>query len=129
MDRISSPEQLSDYLRVTNPGIWCVLSAVILLLAGIIVWASVGVLETSVDAKAVVLSEKAEIIITGAESSEIKSGMKLRIASNEYIISETGTDEYGRSVASAAVSLPDGSYEAEIVVEEIHPISFLFESR
>ena len=22
LDRISSPEQLTDYLRITNPGIW-----------------------------------------------------------------------------------------------------------
>ncbi|HAG12584.1 MAG TPA: NHLP bacteriocin system secretion protein, partial [Ruminococcus sp.] len=28
LDRISSPEQLTDYLRVTNPGIWVVLAAV-----------------------------------------------------------------------------------------------------
>ena len=34
LDRISSPEQITDYLRVTNPGIWVVLVAVILLLDG-----------------------------------------------------------------------------------------------
>ena len=45
MERISSPEQLTDYLRVTNPGMWAVLIAVILLLGGIIAWAAVGVLE------------------------------------------------------------------------------------
>lgn len=31
MDRISSPEDLTDYLKVTNPGIWIVLAAVIVL--------------------------------------------------------------------------------------------------
>ena len=41
MERISSPEQLTDYLRVTNPGIWAVLTAVILILVGIIAWAAV----------------------------------------------------------------------------------------
>ena len=38
-------------------------------------------------------------------------------------------DEYGRSVAYADVSIPDGTYEVEIVIEQIHPISFLLESR
>ena len=33
--RISSPEQLNDYLHVTNPGIWALLICVIVLLAGI----------------------------------------------------------------------------------------------
>ena len=30
LDQISSPEQLNDYLRVTNPAVWLVLTAVIL---------------------------------------------------------------------------------------------------
>ena len=32
MDKISSPEQLNDYVRVSNPGIWMILFAVIILL-------------------------------------------------------------------------------------------------
>ena len=41
MDRISSPEDLTDYLKVTNPGIWVVLVAVIVLLGGIFAWSCV----------------------------------------------------------------------------------------
>ena len=41
LKRISSPEQLTDYLRVTNPGIWVVLAAVLALLVGFFVWMSV----------------------------------------------------------------------------------------
>ena len=36
MDRIQSPEQLNDYLRVTNPAMWVVLAAVIILLVGVV---------------------------------------------------------------------------------------------
>ena len=39
LERISSPEKLTDYLRVTNPGIWAVLGAVIILLGGLFIWA------------------------------------------------------------------------------------------
>ena len=46
LERISSPEQLNDYLKVTNVGIWVVLITVMLLLAGIFVWSKVGTLET-----------------------------------------------------------------------------------
>ena len=42
LDRISSPEQLTDYLRVTNPGIWILLAVTVLLLIGIFAWAAVG---------------------------------------------------------------------------------------
>ena len=40
VEHISSPEQLNDYLRVTSPAIWVVLIAVIILLAGVLIWAS-----------------------------------------------------------------------------------------
>lgn len=45
LNRVSSPEQLNDYIRVTRPSVWLVLAAVILLLAGIIVWSIVGTVE------------------------------------------------------------------------------------
>ena len=37
LERISSPEALSDYLHVTSPSVWLILTAVILLLAGILI--------------------------------------------------------------------------------------------
>ena len=47
LDRIASPEQLTDYLRVTNPGIWVILVAVILLLAGVFAWSMIARLLSS----------------------------------------------------------------------------------
>ena len=35
-DRISSPDHLTDYLRVTNPGIWVLLASIVLFLAGVL---------------------------------------------------------------------------------------------
>ncbi|MBQ9361529.1 MAG: hypothetical protein IJT96_10905 [Lachnospiraceae bacterium] len=42
IERVSSPEQLDDYIRVTHPGVWMILLAIIILLAGVIVWAAFG---------------------------------------------------------------------------------------
>lgn len=42
MDRVSSPEQLNDYIRVTSPGVWLVLAADIVLLMGACVWRIFG---------------------------------------------------------------------------------------
>jgi hypothetical protein len=39
LDRISSPEKLNEYIRVSRPSIWIVLSAIILLTAAIAFWA------------------------------------------------------------------------------------------
>ena len=38
-------------------------------------------------------------------------------------------DEYGREIAYATVTLPDGTYEGKVVTERIKPVSFLLESR
>lgn len=54
MEKVSSPERLSDYLRVTNLGVWAVLAVVLLLLAGLLVWASVGTLETTAEVRVIV---------------------------------------------------------------------------
>ena len=130
MERISSPEQLSDYLKVTNPGIWIILAAVIFLLVGIAAWSAMGTLETKIDAKALVQDGVVQVVVVETASAGIKTGMPLRIASREeVVISDIDTDEYGRAVAFAKVSLPDGTYDAEIITEQIHPIQFLFESR
>lgn len=33
IERVSSPEQLNDYVKVSSPGVWAVLAAVLILLA------------------------------------------------------------------------------------------------
>lgn len=53
-NRDGSPEQLNDYIRVSNPGVWLVLAAVIVLLIGVCVWGIFGRLETTVGSAAVV---------------------------------------------------------------------------
>ena len=45
IDRVSSPEQLNDYIRVTTPPVWLVLLAIILLLAGMVAWSVFGTAE------------------------------------------------------------------------------------
>ena len=127
LERISSPYQLTDYLCVTNPGIWAVLLAVILLLAGGFAWSLVGKLETTAKVKVVVSDHTAQIIPLGSEV--LSEGMPLRVSGQDGRIAYARVDEYGRYVGAAEVPLPDGIYDGTVVTEEIHPISFLLESR
>ena len=129
MARISSPEDLTNYLRVTSPGMWIILAAVIVLLAGLFAWSTVGTLDTTVDATAIVQDHTAQIVASGQGADELEAGMPLRIASQEFVIALVDYDEYGRATAYAELLLPDGSYDATIVVEQTRPIEFLLESR
>ena len=127
LERISSPEQLTDYLCVTNPGIWVILAAVILLLAGLFAWSMVGTIETTADVKVIVTDHTAQVYAIGVVTLE--EGMPLRVSGKDYFVASADKDEYGRSVGVAKVELPDGSYDGSVVTEAVHPISFLLESR
>ena len=127
LEKMSAPEQFTDYLRITNPSTWLVILAMILLLAALIVWSNAGHLETSEKVIAVVSEGTANVIITDQSRGQVKNGMIMRINSEEYRISSVGSNEYGRTVASAPVYLRDGMYDADIIIENISPIDFLFE--
>ena len=127
LERISSPDQLSSYLKVTSFSIWAALAAVILLLAGLFVWGSIGSLETVTDGVAVVSGGTAQIMVTDTSKGAVQSGMTVRLVGTDYVISSTETDDYGRITAYAPVSEPDGRYDVQIVVERISPIAFLLD--
>ena len=42
IDKVSSPEKLDDYIRVTTPSVWITITAIIILLVGTIVWGTFG---------------------------------------------------------------------------------------
>lgn len=127
LERISSPEKLTEYLRVTNPGIWAVLGVVILLLGGLLLWSATGTLETTADAKIIVKSHTATVVLE--EGGNITSDMTVKIQSNEYAIASTDVDEYGRTYGITEAQLPDGTYSGTVVVEVVRPIDFLLESK
>ena len=126
LERLSTPDQLTDYLKVTNPGIWAILAAVIVLLAGTIVWSFAGDLETKSPATLIVKENRAQVSVE--DTKKLDEGDELIVASQSYVISAVATDEFGRKMGIAEVDLPDGRYEGVVVVEKIHPIKFLTES-
>lgn len=127
LERISSPEKLTEYLRVTNPGIWAVLGVVILLLGGLLLWSTIGTLETTADAKIIVQYHTATVVLE--EGGNITTDMTVKIQTYEYQIVSTGTDEYGRTYGIAEAQLPNGTYNGTVVVEVVRPIDFLLESK
>lgn len=127
MERISSPERLTDHLRVTNPGIWIILAAVLILLAGFFVWMSVDTLETTVEVGVSIQNHNAEVAIKNADGT-IEKDMTLRVGDQETAILSTKTDAYGRTVGTAELNLTDGMYDGTLVTEAVHPVHFLLTS-
>ena len=126
LETISSPEQLSDYLRVTAPGIWIILAAVILLLVGLLAWSLMGKLETLTPAKATVV-EGTAVIVPEPATQRLAEGMTVRIGGSEFRISAAELDAEGKYTAYAPVDLQNGLYDASVVTETAAPIRFLFQ--
>ena len=125
IDRISSPEQLQDYMRVTSPGIWMVLTAIIVMLAGLIICSSIGTVETSYPVAADVKAGEASIVLDKDTEYTVKEGVTLRVAGEDITIENVRRLDSGETVVTAEVSLQDGTYDAKIVTERITPITFL----
>ena len=127
LDQISSPEQLHDYLQVTNPTIWLALAAVILLLAGLLVWSSVARVDSFASATATVNSGSMVIRIDDPEMAKtIKSGMKVLVGDTSAKVASVGHDEDGTMFAVAETILEDGTYSAKVVLGQTQVLKLLF---
>ena len=130
VERVSSPEQLQDYMRVTNPGVWMVLAAVIALLAGLLVASALVKVETIVSARGEVGAAGDAIVmeLPGEAGGAVREGMTVRVAGRtgrvDYVY-ERGGALWATASLDGGASLPEGVYDAEIVTEVMSPISFL----
>ena len=147
MDRISSPEELHDYMRVTSPRLWMILTAIVVLLAGFIVYASTAKMENTVNIRVTIENYESEpdetnpdgeryTFVSGAFPLTMKdvlqTGMKVRIGQETGIISWIGTSAEEDVINvmfqmnKEYLPLPSGECDAELVLESTTPISFLW---
>lgn len=145
IEKVSSPEQLNEYIRVSNPGVWMVLAAIVILLIGVCVWGVLGHLDTTVTTVAVVENSEITLYINETDAQQIEEGMKVVIGNKECEITDIaaqpvavgddfpeyalhiGSLQNGEWVYPVAVSgeLENGIHSADIVVESISPMSFV----
>ena len=127
MERIQSPEQLNDYLRVTNPTVWVLLAAVIVLLAGMLVWGSFTYIGSFAYGAAYVENGIMTIVFeedTLAKNVEV--GMTAAVGDAKATISSVGYSTDGHPFAIAETSLADGVYQARVSYKQTQIMKLLF---
>ena len=146
IDRVNSPEQLNEYIRVANPSVWLVLAAVVVLLLGVIIWGIFGTVETTIETGVVADRGSAVCYVSAEDASQLETGMPVFIENGvgrvmsvsaapvqiddsfaDYILYLTGFVK-GDFCYVVEIELPDmaeGIYAASITVDSTHPISFV----
>lgn len=146
VDRMSSPEQLNDYIKVTNPGVWMVLAAIVILLVGVCVWGVFGKLETKLPVAAVSQYGETVLYVKEDNVASVKENMRVYIGDETYKVVSVSVQpvtvteeisEYARHTGELSIgewvyivpidgNMPDGVYRAQVVVDSVSPLYFVF---
>ena len=146
VNRMSSPEQLNDYIKVTNPGVWMALAAIVILLVGVCVWGVFGKLETKLSVAAVSRDGQTVLYVKEDNLSSVKGNMSVYIGDETYKVVSVSVQpvavteeisEYARHTGELSIgewvyvvqidgNIPDGAYRAQIVTDSVSPLYFVF---
>lgn len=151
LDRLESPEQLNQYVRVARPSVWIVLAAVILALAGILVWALFGTVSSDIAVLARAEDGHVTCYVGDSRAENIEVGQKVTIGDSSGSVTSISSQslapdvpdtpsaasvldilglEPGEGYREIETDIPDvedGTHIAEITVETIHPITFVIQ--
>lgn len=127
MEKVKSPDNLNEYIRVANPGVWVLLAAVISLLLGLCIWGVFGQLRTEIRADARSESGVVTCFLPEENAQSVRPGMTAAIEGFSGTVTEVSVRSGAGSTCRIEMEepLPDGIYIARIEVESIHPAAFL----
>ena len=145
LERISSPEQLNSYIRVSTPSVWLLLAAIAILLIGVCVWGVFGHMDTTLSVAAVAEDGVVTAWVREANAEKVAADMPVSVGgakgkvlsvSTEPVRVDDAFTDYTRHVGGLqegewvyAVTLdvecPDGVHAAQIVIDSVHPMSFV----
>ena len=146
IDQLSSPDQLSDYIRVSSPAMWMVLGGIVFLLLGACVWGVFGRLDTTVQGAARSDGTALTAYFTEEDAAKLSEGMTVAVNGDTHTILRidhtplqlsgdsddlmlhVGGFTPGDWVLTVALdgAEPEGFYSAEAVIESIAPSKFVF---
>ena len=128
--RISSPEQLNDYLKVTKPAVGAVLAAIVLMLVGTLIWGSFAYIGSSVEGIAEVKNGTMTVYFKDDSfAGNVQEGMNVKVGETSSTIIGVGLDQNGKVFAQAETILDDGVYLASVTYKQTQVLSLLFNNK
>lgn len=115
-EKITSPEQLNDYIHVTSPGVWLILSSVLIFLTGFVFWILTGRLEVSFSSYIYNNGEVSLAFVSPNNALRLKKGTAVRIIDSGI----RGTVEEITSVTTPYREIIEHIGEANALMMGIH---------
>lgn len=154
IDKISSPEQLNDYIHVTSPGVWLLLCSITLILIGSCCWGILGSIKTYEKVPVIIKDDTYRAVVSTDHSRYIAPGEEIYIQNVRFIVENISPEKHpigseydsliisecsyaqDEEVYDLTLKLPEnvtdypanGCYSGNIVVETLSPASFVFNS-
>lgn len=140
LDRVESPEQLDEYIKVSHPKVWVILSALLVAAVAVIVWSVVGSLPQTMTVKGVTVGgnvvncyedvEEANTNLVGCKVNislpdGTNIGGKVEAVSQNPYSQEEIREEIEEDWLVENVIAGNYSYEVRVVAEEEIPEDML----
>ena len=144
-DKVSSPEQLNDYIKVSSVSVWIILGVILLLLISVFVWGAFGSLTTTVTANGV--AQDGAVVCYVENTDQIKAGHKVRIGDlsgtvkavsqdpvsaediaakyDAYTTYKVNPADWSFAVEIECDGVSDGVQSVKIICDSVKPLSFL----
>lgn len=129
LESISSPEKLDNYIHVVGPGVWTVLLAIILLIIGFFVWASIGTV-TVYDRYDVYESDGNNCIDVNKSTADFINNIGCSVLVDDDVCKVVEVTQDSKDVSKYTVILDyDKTVKDKtvaLVEKKIKPINYLF---
>jgi hypothetical protein len=147
LNKISSPEQLDDYIKVSNMGVWMIIAAAIIIIAAVLVWGIVGQLQTVVNVSGI--AQNGVVTCYLPDVSSIETGDSVEIGDiagtvtdiaekpmsqesinalyDEFTVYSLGLYDWNYAVTVSAPGVSDGIVAVELITDSVSPISFIWD--
>lgn len=127
LQKVKSPDNLDEYIRIASPGVWLIMITIIFLLLGFCVWSVFGTVNTVVSADVHCEDGSAVCYVAEKDMQKVQLGMTVEFGDYTGTIAEITLRDgnIGACSLDTEAAVPDGIYSASILVESIHPSAFL----
>ena len=126
LDRINKVENLDEYIRVANPGVWLLLISVLVLLAGALIWGIFGHVDSSLPVSITAENGSISCFVPGDKNIVPEKGMTVEVNGSQGVVQSVSQVSGGyECVIGSDAKLTNGAYDGKLVYESIKPISFI----